>query len=194
MSDTEIVLSQGTKIDLIGIAQDIDHFSDAMDVSDTDDETLVKLVDDASSVFESAAKLHRKLCEDTKTRQSFWQRFIRYEGCEKMMPLIETLADKQGIASSGDAQFKVIPWTGYEFKMRDFPNRYLLRCFGEQDRDRDVCLAENSLQPFDSKCSGILAERADIEVMAAEQRCSVFEFLNTQVDERLEFIIAFHLV
>ncbi len=189
--DTEIVLSQGTKINLIQMAEDIEAFSAAMDVSTNDDETLAKLEDDVCGLLDATTKLHVKLCEDIKTRQSSWGQYMRYDGCEEMFPLISQLSTTHDTALGEDGKRR--RWNGYEFKLKSKPNEhFVLRCFENGD-ERDVCLADEVLGPVNHKSSVLLRQRADMEAMVKEQNCSVIEYLTTQMREPLQLVVAFHL-
>jgi hypothetical protein len=185
---TEISLSQDAKIDLIGMAEKIDRFTDEVNMTDIDDDTLDKLQDDTTAVMESVSTLHARVCEHKHTRESSWKRYLRYDDCDEVLTRIESLGVMFGVALD---EGKLVKWRGYNFKLRDIPKEtHILRCF-EEDGHRDVVKLDSEMGP---KRTDILTERSDIEAMAAERKCSVYEFLITQTDTALEFVVAFHLL
>lgn len=186
---SEIVLSQGTKIDLIKMTEEIEAFTEKMDVDSMDDETLDELETDVELVAKAAEELGNKIYESKITRQSHLVKYMRYD-TTKLLPLIELIqVENEGVALDN---FTLVKWHGYHFKLKEFESSYVLRCF--EDGYRDLVVPGATMGPKEHKCVRILGEREDIECMATQNKCTVYEFLTTQIDERLEFIVAFHLL
>ena len=203
MNDSKwLVALKTTQINLAQIADDVHAYASAIEntMDEKDDSELMDLDDDANRVKEAADRLHSIVYQSKWSRMTMWEDMIRNtEGVYKKSDVIghiEALARTEGFAPDATNKAKQCKWHGYQFKVHEHKEVYLLRIF-EVDQSRDVVeldptTMEQPPKPF--HFVGILAERKDIEGLAVQAGCSVYDFLVKETtDTSTADIVAFHL-
>ena len=187
-------------IDLVQVAEDLNKLSEDLQytIDDMPGDCLMDLEDDTLRVVTAAKKLKKVVCESRSIRVEFIKQHIRplhgvYEYSQTVDKL-ENLTRIEGMAQADGVSNKVpIRWHGFEFKLYEQKESYILRIFVDNDQ-RDVVMQDKAGIARAFNYTGIFAERADIEDVADSRGCTTFDYLKTQTNTPIHEIVAFQFV
>lgn len=194
-----------TVLDLPRLAEDMFGFASDLErkVKSKSDDELMDLEDDTARMKDAIIAIEVVVMKELQTRNPPWLTYMRtiseYPDLYKpsdISALIKWVHPAKALTADSACPTKLHNWSGFYFQLWEDDKVYTLRVF-DGDGSRDVvCEEEGSMKstPKAFQFRGTFAERGDIEDLAKDSQCSVYNFLKAQTGAKIQDIVAFHFI